>query len=517
MSRRETSSRRPNVLVICVDEMRADHMGCAGHPVVRTPNLDRLAAAGTLFRRAYCNNPVCMPARAAMFTGLLPRDSGLRINGQSLRPDVPVLPQALADAGYRTHAAGKLHLTPWVPKAPDSEAARYPEAMAFWQRGVLARFPEPYYGFQTVDFVGGHTSFVYGEYMGWLRARGGDPAWLQPPAAARAGDWYEMAVPEDLHYNRYIADSAISAIEESAAPGAPPFFVWCSFPDPHMPCAAPAPYSRLYRPEDVPLPPRRDGELADLPPVYRRVLAGELKPNGIDNTGVTDERLRGILAMTCGMVTHIDAEVGRVLDALDRTGRRGDTLVVFICDHGDMMGDHGLLWKSFYTFEGCIRLPLIVSAPGRPGGLTSPALVSQVDLLPTVLDWCGVPEPGAGWRADPTPFERGSVAPLRLRPGRSWLPLLEGAGDPSRDAVVIENDEPTTGLQARCLVTPRHRLTVYPGTPHGELLDLQEDPAELRNLWYDPASRALRAELAGRLLDEYARCTPMWPVPPWNA
>jgi len=102
----------PNILMFCVDEMRADHMACMGHTVVQTPNLDRLAGQGTLFQRAYCNNPICMPARASMFTGMLPRDHGLCVNGQVLRTDVPVLPRILADAGYRTHAAGKLHLTP---------------------------------------------------------------------------------------------------------------------------------------------------------------------------------------------------------------------------------------------------------------------------------------------------------------------------------------------------------------------------------------------------------------------
>lgn len=510
---------RPNVLVICVDEMRADHMGCAGHPVVRTPHLDRLAASGTLFSRACCNNPICMPARAAMFTGLLPRDSGLRVNGQCLHPGVPVLPEILAAAGYRTHAAGKLHLTPWVPRAPDAEAAAWPECMEFWNRGVLREFPTPYLGFQTVDFVGGHVSYAYGPYIRWLEARGGDRRQLgAEEALARVGpDTWKMALPEELHYNRYIADSTIRVIEESAAPGAAPFFAWCSFPDPHAPCAAPEPYCHLYEPADMPPPAAREGELEDLPPVYRRVLEGALKPNGVDNAGVTAGRVAQIRAMTAAMVTHLDAEVGRVLDALDRCGRRGDTLVVFVSDHGDMLGDHGLLWKSFYTFQGCIRIPLIVAAPGMPGGQRRDECVSQVDLLPTVLDWCGVEEPGARWAEAPTPFERGSARPLRLRPGASLLPLARGeAGDPGR-AVVIENDDPTTGFRVRTLVAGRYRLSVYPGTPDGELFDLAADPDELHNLWYRDDRQRLRAELTERLLNEYAEAAPLYPVPPWNA
>ena len=150
---------KPNVLIFCVDEMRADHLGSAGNPIVQTPNLDRLAAQGVFFRRSYCNNPICMPARATMFTGLLPRDHGVRINGQALRQDLPTLPSILANAGYLTHAAGKLHLTPWVPMVQPPQPQTYPECLAYWQGGIMAKFPTPYYGFQTVDYVDGHTSY----------------------------------------------------------------------------------------------------------------------------------------------------------------------------------------------------------------------------------------------------------------------------------------------------------------------------------------------------------------------
>jgi arylsulfatase A-like enzyme len=143
--------------------------------------------------------------------------------------------------------------------------------------------------------------------------------------------------------------------------------------------------------------------------------------------------------------------------------------------------------------------------------------VAQVDLLPSVLDCCGIPLPGADWTGVKTSFERGSVTPLRLYPGESWLPLVHGRGGKTRSEVVIENDDPTTGCQVRCLVTDRHRLTVYPGTPDGELFDLAEDPDELSNLWYRPDRREPKAQLIARLLDSYARHTPSYPVPPWNS
>jgi arylsulfatase A-like enzyme len=521
---------RPNVLIFCVDEMRADHIGCAGNTTVKTPNLDNLAARGTLFTRSYCNNPICMPARASMFTGLLPRDHGVRVNGQSLRTDLPTLPGILSDHGYRTHATGKLHLTPWVPAVGEREGQHqpvvpanpdlYPESLAVWQEGVLIDFPVPYYGFQSVDFVGGHVSYAYGDYIQWLVEKGGDPALLRPEYALQttsgAPQTYKCAMPEELHYNRYIADSTISFMAERKQ-NADPFFIWCSFPDPHLPIAPPRPYCDLYSPEDVDLPARCEGELHRLPPYYTQVLNGNLRPNGSDNTGITDDHWREMIAMTYGMVTHIDTEIGRVLAALERFKLRNNTLVIFLGDHGDMLGDHGLIWKGPYTFRGCINVPTIVSAPGEEEGLISDTLISQIDLLPSVLDYLDIPMPGEEWRFIDTPFERGSVMDLMPYPGTSWLPLPEGIDSKVRKSVIIENDDPTTGYRIRCIVTERYRLTVYPGTKHGELFDLREDPWEYRNLWYEQAYQQLKSELKTDLLDYYSTATPLYPIPPWNS
>ena len=514
-------SKRPNVLIICVDEMRADHMACAGNPIVKTPNLDRLAARGTLFTRSYCNNPICMPARASMFTGLLPRDHGVRANGQALPRTRPVLPQILAKAGYRTHAAGKLHLTPWIPKVTPPMTETYPECLTYWRDGELASFPTPYYGFQSVDFVGGHTSYVYGSYIAWLTDQGGDPAALtaenalEPPTGAPS--CYKMALPEGLHYNRYIADSVIRLINESAQQGRPPFFAWCSFPDPHCPVAPPEPFCNMYIPSEIPLPARREGEVDDLPSFYRDVFSGKLAPNGYANLEIPGHHWQEMIALTYGMVSHIDTEIGRILDALDHHGLWDNTLIVFLSDHGDMMGDHGLIWKAFYTFLGCTRIPTIVSAPVARGPRVSDTLISQIDLMPSVLGFCGIPMPGGEWEKQETPFQRGAIRPLRTFPGRSWIELLDGGTPSIRDSVVIENDDPTTGLQVRCLITERYRLAIYPGTCEGELFDLDNDPSELYNLWHRPQYASIRSELIGKLLEEYSLHTPLYPVPPWNA
>ena len=153
-------------------------------------------------------------------------------------------------------------------------------------------------------------------YLEWLRKQGGSARDLTAEAAIEtpsgAPTCYKMGIPEERHYNRFIADSTIRVIQETAQPGAKPFFAWCSFPDPHAPIAPPRPYCDLYDPAEVAPPPKREGELADLPPFYARILAGDLHPNGSCNTGISDAHWREMIALTYGMISHLDAEVGRV-------------------------------------------------------------------------------------------------------------------------------------------------------------------------------------------------------------
>jgi len=165
----DSSRSRPNILIFCVDQMQSYCLGCNGHPMLRTPNIDALAAEGVTFTRGYCPNPVCSPSRASMLTGLTPRQHGLLTNGSSLPESVPTLPQLLAESGYRTHAVGKLHLQPIGGLANLPPGASL-EQRSDWDAGRTTDLPTPYYGFQSVDFVGGHVSFVFGHYRQWLDA-----------------------------------------------------------------------------------------------------------------------------------------------------------------------------------------------------------------------------------------------------------------------------------------------------------------------------------------------------------
>ena len=173
----------------------------------------------------------------------------------------------LQDAGYFCHASGKLHLTPWVSKADPSQANHFPEDLQFWQQDIHQQFPDDYAGFTATDFVVGHSSYAHGEYRTWLREQGGDPKLLERKHAIKTDgpERYAMAMPVEHHYNRFIADKTIAAMQQAQANNQPAF-LWCSFPDPHLPVAPPAHYYDMYAPEDMPLPHRRDHHDDELEP-----------------------------------------------------------------------------------------------------------------------------------------------------------------------------------------------------------------------------------------------------------
>ena len=246
---------RPNILIFCTDQQRADHLGCAGQELLKTPNIDALAEEGVRFDSAYCSSPACMPARATMFTGLTQRGNNMRQHGLELPEEIPTLPGVLAAAGYCTHSVGKLHLKPWAPPFPgvDLDAIETPrsnpERRMHWPRFDLRKAPDDYYGFQTQDMVIGHGNYatVGGDYAVWLKE-------IAPGASEqyRSGVG-SLELDPDLHYNKWIADRSIDFLKQQTDER--PFFLWCSFPDPHTPFAALADYADLYRAEDMPLAP----------------------------------------------------------------------------------------------------------------------------------------------------------------------------------------------------------------------------------------------------------------------
>ena len=496
---------RPNFLCFVTDQMRADHIGCAPNPVIQTPNLDRIARGGVRFSRAYCNNPVCMPSRATLFTGLTPRGHGVRTNGIRLDSRIPTVMQALGGHGYRTHSVGKLHLLPFgTPNGVPPETLdplEWPESACLWNSGALRAMPVPYYGFETVDICIGHGGYATGGYRRWLmqHAPGAEALWAREagrPTPHEAEQAWHNALPEELHYNTWVADRTIEFLEEHSQDE--PFFLWCSFPDPHHPYCPPEPWASMYDPTDVLMPTRREGELADLPFFYGEIYERPMMLSGrISPTRMPDGALREILALTYGMVSHVDHQVGRVLDALERLGLRGKTVVCFLSDHGDLMGDHWMINKGPFHLDGLLRVPFLWSLPGVTSeGVQNDSVVSLLDFAPTILDLAEVPIPEGAVAAHPETDRQ-----LPPWPGNSLAPILRGEQTAVQDSVVVENDEDYLGLRLRTLVTDRYHLTAYPGHPYGELFDLQEGPGQLQNLWDDPATQETKKDLLIRLME----------------
>ncbi len=483
---------RPNFLIFCVDQMQSYCLGCNGHRQVRTPNIDALAGGGVTFARGYCNNPVCMPSRATMVTGVTPRQHGLLTNGCLLPETVPTVTQALLESGYRTHAVGKMHLQPTGGRAAADFSSW--ESGAGWRSGAIEALPSPYYGYRRVDFCGGHVNYVFGDYERWLeREHPGLRDKLKPEHAyRRAGnECFRIDMPPEAHYNNWIADRTIDALQ-----GDDPFFLFCSFPDPHHPFAACKPYSEMYDPDEVALPPTAF-ERTD----HTRFMQANRGGNHL-NVNPDEAELREIIAQTYGMITHVDDNVGRVLAALEKAGLAENTVVALIADHGEYLGGHDLLHKGGWPWEELVRIPFVWRVPGSERkGVKEETPVSLLDLAPTVADYAGLA--GRWWdmRGHGAPETRPGL------PGRSLRQYFDGAAL-AEEPVLLEYDEDCHEDRPICrqrgLVLGDWKLVVWAGFDDGLLVNLRADPRELNNRWDDPACGEIKCELLSRLAERLA-------------
>jgi arylsulfatase A-like enzyme len=493
--------RQANVLVFCTDEHRSDYLGCMGHPFLQTPNIDRIAAEGVLFRSCYTSSPACMPARATMMTGLTNRASGVRSNGVSLPEDIPTLPGLLANAGYRTHSVGKLHLKTWgkpggINITEFETAEQNPERRVHWNNGSIRKSPDNYYGFQTQDSALGHVDYINGDYKTWLDEH-------HPGAfAGYACDDTNpgpLTIEPELHYNNWIADRAVDFID-SRNGNDQPFFLWCSFPDPHFPFAAVRSWSDVYADAEVDLS-RSTRELGDEGRSSTMTAIGQ-------GTEVLDsDHIRACIRQTCGMISHVDEQVGRVLDALSATETEDNTVVIFISDHGDQLGEHGLFYKGIYPYDGHAHIPFVVKVPwSTQRNKVVDDVVSMLDLVPTVLDLAGVDQPedetmSAWWRD-----HHGPVAPPL--PGEVLTPVLLTRALPERRNALVEYDSDTDSfdlLQIRTLVTNEYKLVYYAPTNETLLFSRVNDPDEMHNLAQDDGYHGVLMDLLKQLVHEISR------------
>ena len=514
---------RPNFLFIITDQQRADFLGCAGHPALRTPHIDSIAARGRRFERFYVANPVCMPNRSTLMTGRMPSVHGVRSNGIALSFRASTFVELMRRHGYRTALLGKSHLQNMtgmppilaraappegrLPPPPDLAEARKlsaedgpvdAESPSGWRDDPGWDLPRPFYGFERVDLCTDHGDLVGGHYWCWLRARHDDPDALRGAENALPHDYacpqaWRTAVPAELYPTSYVAERTVDFLEGHAAQGGgAPFFAMMSFPDPHHPFTPPGAYWGMHSPADMALDP--SFAAGNDPPPHVRFAYDE-REAGTAVTGsqslfaVSEREAREARALTCDMIAMIDDAVGRALEALDRLGLREDTVVVFTADHGDFLGDHRLLLKGPIHYQSLIRVPFLwadTAARRAPAGGVSRTVCGTLDIAATVLD-------------------RAGLAPYNGIQGRSLLGLVDGGPDDPDAEALVEDDQQRIALgfsrpvRVRTLVTARRRMTLYDDAEWGELYDLAEDPWEMVNLWDDPASAPARAAMMERL------------------
>jgi arylsulfatase len=460
---------RPNVLWITTDQQRFDTLGCYGNDVVDTPALDALAETGTLFERAYCQNPVCGPSRGSMLTGRYPRTTRLRQNGQPIPEREALLPRLLADAGYNTGLAGKLHLSP-----------------AGGPRETQEPFRRVHDGYGAVDYSHGHGGGQMNAHARWLARRGV----AYDPTPTPESEYVEETLPAEYHQTTWCAERAVDFIETA---GEEPWLYSVNIFDPHPQFDAPAEYLDRYRGrlDDLPEPNYAEGELADKPGWQRDKHRGTNNRGGPAYVDLDREDHLMIRAAYLAGCDLVDDAVATMLAALEETGQREDTLVVFTSDHGEMLGDHGMYVKGPYFYEPAVRVPLVVDGPGVESGRVED-VVELVDLAPTLLVAAG---------EDPHPGMQ----------GESLWPHLAGEGTREKDSAYCEfynSSTQHTGptAYATMLRTDRYKLVAtHDADEPGELYDLATDPEETTNRWDDPDYLDVKARLLDRLAGRMAR------------
>jgi arylsulfatase A-like enzyme len=465
MSASQNGAARPSILLIYTDQQRPDSLGCYGNPVAVSPNIDGLAREGVRLNRYYVQNPVCMPSRMSFLTGRYPASLGIGCNGIPFPGEIPMLHQMLSKHGYRTAQIGKMHFT---PHANRDHAA-----------------PHPSYGFDTF-MISDEPGCYDDDYIRWVVSQ--DPSQLRharcklPPAALASGlpdfpehgrnthEPYAYGGDERFTHSAFVAEQTCRFIRES---GNGPFFAIAGFFAPHPPVNPPQRFIDMFDTEKMDLPVT--GGQEHVLPFLKDIKPGDWKR---------------IKAAYFALAAHVDDCAGRILKTLADSGKADNTIVIFTTDHGEYLGDHGQVQKGMPGQDCITRVPFIIRCPGRlKAGTSVNGLVEGVDIVPTLLDLCGVPLPD-------------------YLEGKSILPLFEGTTAGVRDDVFIDYFKPGGADRFSCVKTLEHAYAV---DPQGReiLFDLIKDPAECANMADSPAYRKILAEMRKRLAARQTRfCIP---------
>ncbi len=437
-------SKRPNILLIMADQLRQDALGCYGNPDVKTPNIDRIATMGVKFANGYTVLPLCSPARYSVLTGKYPRTLGLVTNNEHVDESMDNFVRRLHDSGYKTGCFGKMHFTP-VYANYGFDAMRLSE-----QNGD---------GWKIDDY---HKYLEEQGLTDWwdlwdqqFEYRKDAPDIYWETYGAKGSD-----IPEEHYSTTWTANQTIEFIRNQSEDT--PFFAWMSFIKPHHPFDPPAPYDTMYNPDELTLLPNEDA-WRDKPLLTAN--GSDPRMGYFDAREQTDEHRRKVMALYYGAITHIDHHVGRVLDCLQDKGLLENTVIVVVADHADYLGQFGLYLKHpNIPYDALAKVPFIVAAPGMAQGETSDALVSLVDIYPTLTEL-------AEQTSEPS-VEGISIKPLLQTPSLSV-----------RNCVTVESG------RVNAVRTQRHKYLRSRDADIEELYDIEEDPFELCNIAGEASAR----------------------------
>ena len=412
-------------------------------------------------------------------------------------------------AGYRTALVGKAHFQPvkGSDEFPSIESIPLLQDLKFWKS-----FHGPFYGFEHVELARNHADehLVGQHYALWMEEKGcaNWRDYFKPPTGNNPGQKRKWLIPEDFHYDTWIAERTC-ALLESYKRKSESFLLWTSFFDPHPPYLAPEPWDTMYRPDALTVPTVAEGEHDRNPPHFQ--LTQEENPD-FSPWGESGQSLHGFhthvhekgelardIAVYYGMISLMDKAIGQILERLDALDLAEDTLVVFASDHGHLFGQHGMVAKGAFHYEDLLRVPFIVRMPGRvSSGQRSEALQSLVDLAPSFLSAAGLAIPRTMTGVDQSDV---------------WFGKREGV----RDHVLAENRHEPTTIHVKTYIDERYKITVYYNRDYGEIFDLQTDPGEIHNLWTDPGCADLKARLITKLLFAEMGKEPLWMPRTWGA
>jgi arylsulfatase A-like enzyme len=495
-----------NILFITSDQHHWTTMGY-NNPEVKTPNLDKLAARGMIFDRAYTVNPTCTPTRASWLTGLYPSQHGAYSLGTKLMENVPTINDSFRKSGMKSGLVGKAHFQPLLSTDEFTSLESYPTLhdLDFWRN-----YKEKFYGFDHVELARNHTdeSHAGQHYAIWMEEKGytnwrdyfvpnnpgqtveGDNLTQSKHKKREPGQAWE--IPEEIHYNTWIADRT-NALMEQFSKDKDNFFLWASFFDPHPQYMVPEPYASMYDPAKVTVPEHTPGEFDDKPFYFQYSqekgadysfckAPGEMGVHGAGYHVRSHEVKAKNIAMMYGMVTMMDKYIGVILDKLEELNLVDDTLVCFTTDHGDFWGQHGLTQKAIHHYEDLLKVPMIVSMPGTiPEGERSESLQSTLDIPVTILNMCGAGAP-------------------RHMTGLDETAVWTGKEKSLRDHVIVENNHQPGKMNMKTYITDQWKITVHFNRDFGELYDLKNDPREMINLWDKKDYATIKSDLLLKFL-----------------